>query len=89
MSLTETLPAERYCQVSRAQRQVPMNRFLVTVGTILVVAGLLWPWLKKIPLFRLPGDIVIDRPGFKFFFPITTMLIVSAMISLLAWIMKR
>lgn len=89
MSLTETLPAGRHCTVTRALRQVPMNRFLLAVGTILVVAGLLWPWLKKIPLFHLPGDIVIDRPGFKLFFPITTMLIVSAMISLVAWLMKR
>jgi hypothetical protein len=31
-------------------------------------AGLLWPWLKRMHLFHLPGDIVIDRPGFKFFF---------------------
>ena len=39
---------------------------------VLVVAGLLWPWLKRMHLFHLPGDIVIDRPGLKFFFPITT-----------------
>jgi hypothetical protein len=55
----------------------------------LVVAGLLWPWLKKLHLFRLPGDIVIDRPGFKFFFPITTMLIVSVVLSIVAWLMRR
>jgi hypothetical protein len=40
-------------------------------------------------LVHLPGDIVIDRPGFKFFFPITTMLIVSAVLSLIAWLMRR
>jgi hypothetical protein len=40
-------------------------------------------------LFQLPGDILIDRPGFKFIFPITTMLIVSAVLSLLAWLMRR
>jgi hypothetical protein len=89
MRLVEPVPAGRHCKMSRARRQVPMNRFLVTVGTILIVAGLLWRWLKKIPLFHLPGDIVVDRPGFKLFFPITTMLIVSAMISLVAWLMKR
>jgi hypothetical protein len=66
-----------------------MNRFLVAIGTALVVAGLLWPWLKKLHLFHLPGDIVIDRPGFKFFLPITTMLIVSAVLSLIAWLMRR
>ncbi len=66
-----------------------MNRFLVTLGTVLIIAGLLWPWLKKMHLFHLPGDIVIDRPGFKFFFPITTMLIVSLVLSLLAWLSRR
>jgi hypothetical protein len=40
-------------------------------------------------LFNLPGDIVIDRPGFKFFFPITTMLIVSALVLLISWLMRR
>jgi hypothetical protein len=40
-------------------------------------------------LFHLPGDIVIDRPGFKFFLPITTMLIVSVVLSLLAWLLRR
>jgi hypothetical protein len=45
-----------------------MNRFLVIIGTVLIVAGLLWPWLKKTSLFHLPGDIVVDRRGFKFLF---------------------
>lgn len=66
-----------------------MNRHLIGLGTILIIAGLLWPWLKKVHLFHLPGDIVIDRPGFKFFIPITTMLIVSAVVSILAWLMRR
>ena len=66
-----------------------MNRLLVGLGAMLVAAGLLWPWLKRMGLFRLPGDIVIDRPGFKFFFPITTMLILSVVISVIAWVMRR
>ena len=66
-----------------------MNRLLVAFGTVLVVAGLLWPWLKRMHLFHLPGDIVIDRPGFKFFFPIMTMLIVSMVLSIIAWLMRR
>ena len=66
-----------------------MNRLLVILGTVLILAGLAWPVLKRLPLFRLPGDIVIDRPGFKFFFPITTMLLVSAVVSLLAWLVRR
>jgi hypothetical protein len=66
-----------------------MNRWLLTLGTLLMMAGLFWPLLKRIPLFHLPGDIVIDRPGFKLFFPITSMLIVSAFLSLLAWLLRR
>lgn len=66
-----------------------MNRMLVALGAVFVVAGLLWPWLRKMHLFHLPGDIVIDRPGFKFFLPITTMLILSAVLSIVAWLMRR
>jgi hypothetical protein len=66
-----------------------MNRTLIVIGTIVIAIGLSWPWLKKLPLFRLPGDLVIDRPGMKFFFPLTTMLLVSAVVSLIAWILRR
>lgn len=66
-----------------------MNRILIILGTVLIVAGLIWPWLRRMPLFHLPGDIVVDRPGFKFFFPLTTMLLVSAVISLLSWLLRR
>ena len=66
-----------------------MNRLLMGLGAVLVLAGLLWPWFRRMHLFHLPGDIIIDRPGFKFFFPITTMLIVSAVLSIVAWLMRR
>jgi len=66
-----------------------MSRLLVILGTALIVCGLVWPWIKRLPLFRLPGDIVIDRPGFKFFFPLTTMLIVSLVLSIIAWLTRR
>jgi Protein of unknown function (DUF2905) len=66
-----------------------MSRLLVILGTVLIVVGLLWRWVRRLPLFQLPGDIVIDRPHFKFFFPITTMLIVSLVLSILAWIFRR
>ena len=66
-----------------------MSRFLIILGTIFIIAGLTWGWMRRMPLFHLPGDIVIDRPGFKFFFPITTMLILSVVLSLLAWLFRR
>jgi MFS superfamily sulfate permease-like transporter len=66
-----------------------MNRILVVLGVVLIALGLLWPWVRRLPLFKLPGDIVIERPGFQFFFPITTMLVVSLAISIIAWILRR
>jgi Protein of unknown function (DUF2905) len=66
-----------------------MGRVLIILGAIFVVAGLVWPWLRRMPLFHLPGDIVIDRPGFKFFFPITSMLLISAVVSILSWLFRR
>jgi hypothetical protein len=66
-----------------------MNRLLIALGFAFILAGLMWPGLRKLPLFHLPGDIIIDRPGFKFFLPITTMLIVSAVLSIFAWFMRR
>lgn len=66
-----------------------MNRTLVILGVVLMVAGLAWPALRRLPLFRLPGDIVINRPGFTFFFPLTTMLLLSVIISVIAWLLRR
>jgi hypothetical protein len=66
-----------------------MNRLLVIIGVSFIVLGLAWSWVRRVPLFRLPGDIVIDRPGFRFFFPITTMLLISVVVSLIAWVLRR
>ncbi len=66
-----------------------MSRILIVLGAALILIGLAWPWVRRLPLFKLPGDIVIDRPGFQFFFPITTMLLLSLVISVLAWIFRR
>ncbi len=66
-----------------------MNRALIVLGASLIILGLGWSWFRHLPLFRLPGDIVIERPGFRVFFPITTMLLISALISLLAWLLRR
>lgn len=66
-----------------------MARFLITLGVILVVAGLAWPLLTKLGLGRLPGDIHIERDGFSFYFPITTGLLISAVISLILWLLRK
>ncbi|HUL45938.1 MAG TPA: DUF2905 domain-containing protein [Steroidobacteraceae bacterium] len=66
-----------------------MNRTLIVLGVVLTIAGLSWPTVRRLPLFRLPGDIVISRPGFTFFFPLTTMLLVSVVVSVIAWLLRR
>ncbi len=45
-----------------------MQRLLIVLGLVLVLAGLAWPWLSKLPFGRLPGDIVIERENLKVFF---------------------
>ena len=55
---------------------------------VLVVIGLFWPWLGR-PGLDLPGDIVIIRGGFRFYFPIMTCLVVSGIVSLIFWLLNR
>ena len=66
-----------------------MQRILIIIGLVIVAIGVAWPWLSKSPLGRLPGDFVVDRPGLKVFFPLTTMIIVSVVVSLLLWLFRR
>jgi Protein of unknown function (DUF2905) len=66
-----------------------MQKSLILLGVAIVVIGVLWPWLSKIPFGRLPGDIIIDKPGFKMFFPVTSMLLVSGIISLVMWFFRK
>jgi DUF2905 family protein len=66
-----------------------MARTLIVLGAVLIVAGLLWPWILKLGLGRLPGDIVIERGGFRFYFPIVTCLLVSLVVSAVLWLFRR
>ena len=66
-----------------------MQRLLLLAGALLLLSGLLWPWVSRIPLGRLPGDLLIDRPGIKVYVPITTMLIVSVVVSAILWLFRR
>lgn len=66
-----------------------MNRILIALGILLTTVGLLWPLLRRFPWGRLPGDILIERPGFTFSFPITTCIVVSMLLSLAFWIFRR
>lgn len=66
-----------------------MQKILIIVGVILLLVGLLWPWIQKLGLGRLPGDIAVEREGFSFFFPLTTSIIISLVLSLLFWLFMR
>jgi hypothetical protein len=63
--------------------------WLITIGIMLVVAGLLWVWLEKRGLGPLPGDIVVERGQFRFYFPIVTCLAVSVVLSFILWLFER
>ena len=66
-----------------------MNQKLIITGAVLIVVGLLWSWLTQFPFGRLPGDVRIARGGFVFYFPFTTGLVLSGVISLLLWLARR
>ncbi len=66
-----------------------MQKTLILLGIAILAVGLLWPWLGKLPIGRLPGDIIIDRPHLKLYIPITTMIVVSLVISIILWLIKK
>jgi hypothetical protein len=62
---------------------------LIILGAVLLLAGLAWPWLSRIGLGRLPGDIVIERDHVRFYFPIVTSLLISLILSLILWLWRK
>ena len=66
-----------------------MQRTLIFLGVVLIVLGLLWPVLQKMGWFRLPGDIAIEKENFRFYFPITTAIIISLILSLIFWLFRK
>jgi hypothetical protein len=66
-----------------------MSRLLIVLGLVLLLAGLGWPWLRQLPLGRLPGDLVIERPGLRVYVPFTSMILVSIALSLVLWLFRR
>lgn len=66
-----------------------MQRLLIIFGICFLLAGLLWPFLSKVPFGRLPGDILINKPNIKIFFPVTSMLLISLILSLIMWFFRR
>jgi hypothetical protein len=66
-----------------------LQRFLIGLGLVILAAGLLWPILSRIGLGRLPGDIMFQRGGATFYFPLATSIIVSVVLTVLLWLFNR
>ena len=66
-----------------------MARFLIVAGIVLIVLGVAWPFLARLGLGRLPGDLRIEREDFAFYFPITTSIVVSLVLTLILWLLRR
>jgi Protein of unknown function (DUF2905) len=66
-----------------------MARFLIVLGLAILVVGLLWPYLGRLGLGRLPGDIVIERENGTVYVPLATCLLLSLLLSLVLWVVNR
>jgi hypothetical protein len=66
-----------------------VSRFLIVLGLSIAVIGLLWPFISRLGLGRLPGDIVLEGENYTFYFPVVTGLLVSIVLSLVFWLLGR
>jgi hypothetical protein len=66
-----------------------MSKWLIILGVLLILLGLIWPWLARLGIGHLPGDIYFERKGFSFYFPLTTSIIISLLLSLLFWLFRK
>ena len=66
-----------------------MQRALIVIGLVIAAIGLAWPWLRRLPFGRLPGDIHVVREGFSFNFPIVSCIVISIVVSILLWLFRR
>jgi hypothetical protein len=70
---------------------MPIGRVLITLGLVLVVVGLLVTFAGRLPLRlgRLPGDIYIQGKNSSFYFPVTTCILLSVVVSVVMWILRK
>ena len=66
-----------------------MQRLLIVLGVVILLVGVAWPWVSKLGLGRLPGDINIERDGWSFHFPLTTGVLVSLVLTLVVWLLRK
>jgi hypothetical protein len=77
------------CVTRKGDHLECMSRILVVAGLVLVVAGLVWPWVSRLGLGRLPGDILIHRGNFTLYVPIATGLLISVLLTVIFWVLGR
>ena len=63
--------------------QINMQKILIIIGIILLIIGLLYPYIKKLGLVQLPGDILFKTGNSTFFFPVMTCLIISIILTII------
>jgi hypothetical protein len=70
-----------------------MARWLIALGIVLIALGLAWPWVGRPELWswfgHLPGDISFQGRSYRFFFPLTTSIVVSLVLTILLWLWRR
>jgi hypothetical protein len=66
-----------------------MQRFLIVAGAVVLAVGLAWPLLRRVGFGHLPGDFSVRVPHVSFYFPLTTSIIVSVVLTLILWLINR
>lgn len=66
-----------------------MQKILIIGGFLLIIIGLLWPWIQRIGFTPLPGDILIKKSNFTFYFPLTTGIVISLVVTILIWLFSK
>ena len=66
-----------------------MQKILIMLGILVLATGILWPWISKLPIGRLPGDINYSKGNFSFHFPLVTCLLLSALLTLILWLFRK
>lgn len=66
-----------------------VRKLLIVLGALFLAAGVFWPWISRLGLGRLRGDIMVQRPNFSFYFPIVTCVVISVVLSLLFWLLRK
>jgi hypothetical protein len=83
------LRADGEIAISEPRVAMDMQRLLIGLGVLLLIVGIAWPLLFRIGIGRLPGDIMFQRGGATFYFPLATCIIVSVVLSAVLWLFNR